>query len=208
VERQPASTDQLFLTGVVSGLSSTKSVKVPPVSIPIKVTAGSGPGRGLCEQSGRKGIARRRRHCACAAIIRTVTKVTARETDTATEIATASAKFSSSSNTGGLDDLGSSDFCLRYEDNSVKRWVMFRISVRLQYFQHTATYAVLPCREPSFSRLSDSYLLKDQVQSVTCRSTQPEYRFLMRPARGIVGQQKTFLNHQRLSFQYPTPSVR
>ena len=76
--------------------------------------------------------------------------------DTATEIATASAKFSSSSNTGGLDDLGSSDFCLRYEDNSVKRWVMFRISVRLQYFQHTATYAVLPSREPSFSRLSGS----------------------------------------------------
>ena len=63
-----------------------------------------------------------------------MTKTTARETDTATEIATASAKFSSSSNTGGLDDLGSSDFRLRYEDNSVKRWVMFPISVRLQYF--------------------------------------------------------------------------
>ena len=123
-----------ILAASYSLLSSTKSVKVPPLSIPIKVTADFGPGRGLCEQSGRKGIARRRCHCACTAIIRTVTKATARETDTATEIATASAKFSSSSNTGGLDDLGSSDFRLRYEDNSVKRWVMFRISVRLQCF--------------------------------------------------------------------------
>jgi len=47
-------------------------------------------------------------------------------------------------------------------------------------------------REPTFRYLFDSYLLNDRVQSVTCLSTLPEYRLLMRPARGIVGHKATF----------------